>query len=111
VIVTQVVPLHSSAATGVLRYREHLSSYFPERTPGFVSLEGYIAAQIFVEGLKNAGRELTSETFVEGMEKIHDLDLAIGTRITYGPSEHQGSHRVWGTVLDGKGVYHELDLE
>jgi serine/threonine protein kinase len=111
VLVTQVVPPFTSAATGVLRYREHLQTYFPERAPGFVSLEGHIAAQILVEGLRNAGREPTSESLVEGLEKIRDLDLAIGVPITFGPSEHQGSSHVWGTVLDEKGVYHDLDLE
>src|SRR5262249_32214266 len=83
VIVTQVAPLFSSNATGVLRYREHLGAYAPSERPGFVSLEGYVAARIFVEGLKNAGPDLTSETLVEGLEKIRDLDLGIGTKVTF----------------------------
>ena len=48
---------------------------------------------------------------VERMERIHDLDLAIGTKITFGPSDHQGSHKVWGTVLDEKGTYQDQDLD
>jgi serine/threonine protein kinase/ABC-type branched-subunit amino acid transport system substrate-binding protein len=111
VIVTQVVPMFTSNATGVLRYKEDMRTFNPSETPGFVSLEGYIAASIFVEGLKNAGVNLTSETLVEGLEKIHDLDRGIGAKITFGPSDHQGSHRVWGTRLDKEGRYEELDLE
>jgi ABC-type branched-subunit amino acid transport system substrate-binding protein len=111
VIVTQVVPLYTSGATGVIRFRDDLRKYFPTESPGFVSLEGYIAAEVFVEGLKNAGPQPTSETLVEGLEKIRDLDLAIGPPITFTPSKHQGSHRVWGTILDRDGVYQDLDLE
>ena len=40
-----------------------------------------------------------------------DLDLGIGTPITFGPSEHQASHKVWGTVLDNQGRYQILDLD
>lgn len=111
VIVTQVVPHFLSNASGVLRYREHLKRYDSAAQPGFVSLEGYVAARILVEGLKNAGPTLTSDTLVEGLEQIHDLDLAIGTKIRFDRSEHQGSHKVWGTILDARGVYQDLDLE
>jgi ABC-type branched-subunit amino acid transport system substrate-binding protein len=111
VIVTQVVPHFESRATGVLNYRDHLRTYFPQASPGFVSLEGYIAGRILVQGLLHAGPNLTSETLVEGLEKIRDLDLAIGTKISFGPSDHQGSHKVWGTVLNAEGKYVDLDLE
>ena len=33
-------------------------------------------------------------------ESIRDLDLGIGPIINFGPSRHQGSHKVWGTVLE-----------
>src|SRR5262249_38083658 len=51
VIVTQVVPFHGSSATGVLQYREHMAQYSPEERPGFVSLEGYIAAKLLCAAL------------------------------------------------------------
>ncbi len=31
--------------------------------------------------------------------------------ITFGPSDHDGSHKVWGTVLGADGQYQVLDLE
>jgi hypothetical protein len=31
--------------------------------------------------------------------------------VAFGPGEHQGSHKVWGTVLDARGSYQPLDLE
>jgi ABC-type branched-subunit amino acid transport system substrate-binding protein len=111
VIVTQVVPFYGSGATGVLEYRERLGRYFPAEQPGFVSLEGYIAARVLCAGLDRAGPDLTTEKLVDGLEGIRGLDFGIGTPISFGPSEHQASHKVWAAVLDGRGQYRNLDLD
>jgi serine/threonine protein kinase len=111
VIVTQVVPHFASQSRGVMDYREQLKRFFPEERPGFVSLEGYIAARIFCEGLQKAGPNLTSETLRDGLESIQGLDLAIGTKISFSPSEHTGSQKVWGTILNAEGEYQELELD
>jgi hypothetical protein len=111
VIVTQVVPFHGSNATGVLRYREHLAHFFPEERPGLVSLEGYIAAKLLCEALDKTGPDLTSEGLVDALESIRNVDLGLGALITFGPSEHQGSHKVWATVLDANGEFQSLDLD
>jgi ABC-type branched-subunit amino acid transport system substrate-binding protein len=111
VIVTQVVPFYGSSATGVLEYRERLATYFPTEQPGFVSLEGYIAAKVLCAGLEKAGPELTAEKLVEALEAIRGLDFGIGTTIAFGPSEHQGSHKVWATVLDANFQFQSLELD
>lgn len=111
VIITQVVPFFGSGATGVLEYRERLSSYSSAEQPGFVSLEGYIVARIFCAGLEKAGPELTTEKLVDALEGIRDLDFGIGTKISFGPSDHQASSRVWAATLDAAGHFHNLDLD
>ena len=111
VIVTQVVPHPISQATAVLRYRELLGKYHPNLKPGFVSLEGYLDAMIFAHSLELAGGNLTTDSLIAALESIHNLDLGIGAPISFGPSDHEGSHKVWGTVLDGKGQYQILDLD
>jgi ABC-type branched-subunit amino acid transport system substrate-binding protein len=102
VMVTQVVPPADSQATAVLQVTEHLGNFYPHERPNSVSLEGYIAAGILAEGLRLAGRNLTTDSLVEALESIHNLDLGIGTPIHFGPSEHQGSHKVWLTVIDNQ---------
>jgi ABC-type branched-subunit amino acid transport system substrate-binding protein len=111
VYVTQVVPLFDSGATGVRRYREALAKYQPQAQPGFVSLEGFIVGSIFVEGLKRVGPVLTTEKLVDTLEQIEGLDLGFGTKISYSLSEHQGSHKVWGTQLDESCKYKVVDLD
>jgi hypothetical protein len=74
-------------------------------------VEGYLDAMVFVEGLRRAGDNLTTESLVEALETIRNLDLGLGTPLSYGPSEHQASHKVWGSVLDASGSFQILELE
>jgi eukaryotic-like serine/threonine-protein kinase len=110
VIVTQVVPHFESAAPGVARYRELLARYFPAEEPGFVSLEGYLAARVFTEGLIRAGADLSVEGFVDTLESMDHFDLGTGAEAGFSTANHQASNRVWGTVLDASGTYRTLDL-
>ena len=67
-----------------------------------MSLEGYITANVMIEGLKRTGPMLDTERLVEGLESLRDLDLGLGTLVNFGRTEHQGIHRVWGTQLDAQ---------
>jgi hypothetical protein len=85
---------------------------FQEGLPvGVVSLEGYLAAKVLCAGLEKAGQDLTSEHLVGALESIQDLDFGIGTKVSFGPSEHQGSHKVWATAIDSHGRFRSLDLD
>ena len=111
VVVTQVVPLPTSGATAIIKYRQALQRFAPSEKPDFVSLEGYLAANLMVEGLRRAGKNLNTDTLIDALESVKGLDIGIGTPLTFGPSEHQASHKVWGTVIDAQGAYRALDLE
>jgi ABC-type branched-subunit amino acid transport system substrate-binding protein len=110
VIVTQVVPHPHSSSTGVLGYRSALQRYYPEEEPGFASLEGYIVAEIAAAALRRAGPPLTRERLVDALESMGALDFGLGASLSFGPSDHQGSDKVWGTVLDAEGRFQPLEL-
>jgi branched-chain amino acid transport system substrate-binding protein len=111
VIVTQVVPAVDSYASAILKYKTALAKYFPGVLPDYVSLEGYVAGSLMLEGLKRAGRQLDTEKLVEALETVRDFDMGLGASISFGPTEHQGSHKVWGTQLNENGRYQAIDLE
>jgi len=111
VVVTQVVPLPTSGASAILRYREALKRFAPDEPPEFLSLEGWAMANLLIEGLKRAGPTVDTDRLVEALEGIQGFDLGLGVPLTLGPSEHQASHRLWGTMLDAKGKYRTIDLE
>jgi branched-chain amino acid transport system substrate-binding protein len=111
VIVTQVVPAVDSYATAILKYKSALGKFFPGDTPDYVSLEGFVAARVLVEGLRRAGPQLDTEKLVDALEGLRNLDLGLGTPVNYGRTEHQAVHKVWGTELDGSGHYQAIDLQ
>src|SRR5439155_2670953 len=111
VMVTQVVPLPTSRSTAVLKYQELLPKHSLGEKPDFVSLEGYMAASLLIEGLKRAGPEFTTESLVDALEGMRGVDLGVGAVMAFGMSEHQASHKVWGTILDANGNFQMLDMD
>jgi len=111
VIVTQVVPLPTSHATAVLKFREALKEYVPEESADFVSLEAFVGTNVLIEGLRRAGPELDTEKLVEALEGIQGLDLGIGAPLGFGRTEHQASRKLWGTTLDPGGKWKAIELE
>jgi hypothetical protein len=41
----------------------------------------------------------------------HSRSPGIGTILNFGLSDHQGSPKVWGTVLDEDGTFKVLDVD
>ncbi len=111
VFVTQIVPLPTSRASAVSRFQEDMARHGAGARPGFVALEGWVAAQLLVEGLRRAGRDVDTEKLVAALEGIRDLDLGLGARISFGPADHQGSRQVWGTLLQPDGSWKQVALE
>jgi ABC-type branched-subunit amino acid transport system substrate-binding protein len=111
VIVTQAVPAVSGYSSLILEYKAALAKSFPGEAPDYVSLEGYISANILIQALKRAGPQPDTEKIVDALENTRNLDLGLGTIINFGRAEHQGSHKVWGTVLDETGKFQPIDLD
>ena len=111
VIVTQVVPAVSGYSSIVLEYKNALAKYFPGEAPDYVSLEGYVAANVLIQGLKRAGPQLDTEKLIEILENTRNFDLGLGANLGFGRAEHQASHKIWGTALDDNGKYQALELE
>ncbi len=96
--ISQVVPYPWNLGMPIVRdYQKHLAPSSGEDFT-FGSLEGYIAARIFVEGLRRAGREPTRESFISALETLRDYDVG-GFNVTYTPVDHNGSRFVDLTVI------------
>jgi len=99
VLVTQVVPHFESDLSLTEEYRTDLLEFMPSAELGFVSLEGYIVARIFVEGLRRAGADADRESIIDALLAIRNLDIGLGIPIQYTPESYQGSQSVWPTVI------------
>jgi branched-chain amino acid transport system substrate-binding protein len=111
VIVTQVVPAVDGHSSLVLDYKSALAKYFPGEAPDYVSLEGYVDANVLIAALQRNGPQLDTEKLVGTFENLRDLDIGLGTPVIFSRSDHQGVHRVWGTQLDETGHYQPIDLQ
>jgi ABC-type branched-subunit amino acid transport system substrate-binding protein len=111
VIVTQVVPALEGHSSLVLDYKSALAKYFPGEAPDYVSLEGYVDGTVLIAALQQNGPQLDTEKLVASFENLRDLDIGLGTPMTFTRSEHQGVHKVWGTQLDADGRYQPIDLQ
>lgn len=103
-VITQVVPpYYLTDFKTVALYRRTLTKYSPSTQPNFVSLEGFIDAMVLVEGLKKAGKDLTREGLIRGIESIHTFDLGLGPqlKLNYSSKEHKGFDHVLPTVIRG----------
>lgn len=99
VIVTQVVPPLDADLPAVEEYRQAMAEYAPNATLDFISLEGYLAAKLFAEGVKAAGSDPDREAVVDGLLSLGSLDIGVGEPLTLGPNDHQASDAVWPTII------------
>lgn len=99
VFVTQVVPTPDDPDTPlVAEYLTALNSFDANATPGFVSLEGYMAGRLAIVGLE-ACADLTRECFLDALQTSQSIDLS-GVGLQYGPGDNQGLDEVIMTVID-----------
>ncbi len=62
-------------------------------------------AEIALEGLKRAGRDLTVDSLVSAMESLHDFTDIYGNHYSFGPKQHHGSTKAFlAVVKDGRWV-------
>lgn len=101
-VVTQVVPpYYLTDLKTVALYRRALSQYAPTQSPNFVSLEGFVDALVLVEGLKHAGKDLTRDGLIRGIESIHQMDVGLGPqlKLDYSAKDHKGFDHVIPSVI------------
>jgi ABC-type branched-subunit amino acid transport system substrate-binding protein len=104
VVLSQVVPNYENDQSDiVLDYRKAITA--AGATPSFTSLEGYIAARVFIAGLLSHQGAFTPEALVKTFETMPDLSLGLGAGAGFSASDHDYSKSVWGTTLDADGTF------
>jgi branched-chain amino acid transport system substrate-binding protein len=97
VIVMQSVPPLESKLPIVELYLSSLQQFDVASEPNSVSLEGFIIAKIFHQGLLNIEGNITKESIIDGLELLYDIDIGLGVDIHVDENRHQAIHDVWMT--------------
>ena len=73
--------------------------------PGLAAMEGFRGADLFIEALQRAGRELTTEGLIAAIESISDYEDIFGYRVSFSDTKHSGAtESVLSQVQGGRWV-------
>lgn len=111
VIVTNIVPNAEGYSSIALQFKSTIAKYMRSEPANDISFEGYISMKIFIEALRRAGPNASTEKVVDTLENMHGFDLGLGTPINFSKSDHQAIHKVWAIQLNADGKYEPLELE
>lgn len=102
VVVSQVMPFPYSAAQAISG--EYLAALKDKRgvAPNYSGMEGFVAAKVFTEGVRRAGRNLTREGFITAIQGMENFQLG-GFSVDFGPKKNTGSRFVELTMLTEDG--------
>lgn len=104
VVISQVVPFPFAQGIPIVREYQLRMTEAGQKDFDFSSLEGYLTARVLVEGLRRAGKNLSRDALIAGLESMHDVNLG-GFTITYGAKDHQGSNFTDLTIIGRGGKF------
>ncbi|MHB1199606.1 MAG: ABC transporter substrate-binding protein [Polaromonas sp.] len=101
VTISQVVPFPYIGSSAIVREYQQRMTEAGHKDFDFSSMEGFLAAKVFTEGLRRAGRALTRDSLVTALESIREYNMG-GFYVNYSPKNHEGS-RFTDLTLIGRG--------
>jgi ABC-type branched-subunit amino acid transport system substrate-binding protein len=82
--------VYETDVPGIQQFRANMAKYAPGVELNNIVLYGYVMAELTVEGLKNAGPDLTRESFVQGLESIKQYQCSVCLApITLSATDHR----------------------
>jgi branched-chain amino acid transport system substrate-binding protein len=87
----------------VARYQAALKAADPAASPGFVSLEGYLAGRLAIAALEKEQNEPARDDFLKTIFS-NSFDLG-GVKLSFSPWSNQGSSAVFLTILQPDGTF------
>jgi len=105
VIFTGWVPLPTPDRPAFVRdYQRAVSIHqetYAKELPSSYAVAGFIAAEVFTEGLIRAGKNLTREGLVKALESFKHWDGILSKDITWGPNLRRGKSSLYFLAVKG----------
>jgi branched-chain amino acid transport system substrate-binding protein len=106
VVISQVMPYPYSPNTPLaaefLEAHKAVSATNKEISVNYSSMEGFVAAKVFAEATRRAGRNITREAFITAIESMQAYQMG-GFSVNFGVNQHTASKYVDLTVLTDDG--------
>jgi ABC-type branched-subunit amino acid transport system substrate-binding protein len=103
IVLAQIMPSLANAANAAVN--EYLSlavAKGQEGRPSQSKFEGFMHAKVLVEGLRRAGRDLNTDSFIRALESAGDISFGKFS-LRYSPQSHNGSAYVELAIIDAEG--------
>jgi branched-chain amino acid transport system substrate-binding protein len=104
VAISQVMPFPWGRSVPVVKEYQQLMAKAGHKDFNFSAIEGFVAAKVFVEGLRRTGRNLNRETFISTLERMSDVDVG-GFYVGFSPQNHNASKFVDLTIIGRQGKF------
>lgn len=104
VVISQVVPFPYSSSSAIVQEYQQRMTEAGSKEFDFTSMEGFLAAKLFTEGLRKAGKKLSRESFTSALESLRDYNLG-GFTLTYSAKSHEGSRYTDLTIISSSGKF------
>lgn len=104
VVISQVVPFPYIPSSPVVREYQQRMKEAGQAELDFSSMEGFLIGKVFVEGVRRAGRNLTRDALITGLESMKDVNLG-GFEINYSSRDHSGSRYTDLTIIGRDGRF------
>ncbi len=103
VVVSQVMPSPYNPARAIAReFVDAVKKAGGDAQANFSSMEGYLAAKVFAEGLRRAGGKPTGDSLISALESIDNQQFG-GFSVSFSSKNHVASNFVELSMLTGDG--------
>ena len=104
VTISQVAPFPYIPSSAIVREYQQRMTEAGNKDFDFSSMEGFLAAKVFTEGLRRAGKNLSRESFTNALESLRDYNLG-GFTVNYSATSHEGSRYTDLTIIGRGGKF------
>ena len=105
VSISQVVPFPYIPSSAVVREYQQRMTEAGNKEFDFSSMEGFLAAKVFTEGLRRAGaKNLSRDSLTTGLESLRDYNMG-GFSVNYSAKSHEGSRYTDMTIIGRGGKF------
>src|SRR5690606_11982504 len=88
-----LTPVFQTNDPEIVKFKDAMSTYFPDATGGGLALNGYAAGQLFLEGFAGItadGAMPTQQAYMDHLETWSTKTVGVVPSVTYTDQEHTG---------------------
>jgi ABC-type branched-subunit amino acid transport system substrate-binding protein len=100
--ISQVVPYPYGVISPIALEFNNALKAAGQSEPNYSAMKGYLAAKVFTEGLRRAGRDLTREKLITALESIRNYNMG-GFNVDFSANNHVASRFVELSMITADG--------